>query len=350
MKILCIYTPCGPSYVRSGWGRVFAACGHDFRFWTPESKSAHDAFGEFEPDVAILTTYDCDRALAKCIAARPNMKVAMFGSAWGHLLKDIDTKKYPLVITSESEKKLLAKLKEETGKPDFVFVHVSDKYLDGTMGGWKSIGIKPVGILNAADTFVYLDGTSKPELKCDVGFCGGYWPYKARNLDRYILPLCHPSAGLKVKIFSNSPWPVAQYLGGIADADVANLFASATVCPNVSEPHSTDLGWDVIERVFKVPASGGFLISDKVKEIDEIFISGRGTIPQADSTKDMFDMIQHYVAHPEERDPVIKRTRRNVLLDHTYFERVHQMWTEFGLEAEAARVLKVKGEILKGKI
>lgn len=346
MKILCEYTPCGPSYVRTGWGRVFQVLGHDFRFWVPERKSAFDAFSEYDPDLFIGCTYDVDRATAKCIAARPKMRVALFASAWGDLVKDIDREKYPIVIASDEEKTLIERLKGDTGRPDFVFIHVSDKYLEGTMGGWRTIGVKPVGILNAADTFVYLDGMWKPELACDVAFVGGYWGYKARNLDRYILPLCHPSHGLKTKLFGNSPWPVAQYLGHIEDQEVKDLFASSTICPNVSEPHSTDLGWDTIERPFKVLASGGFCVSDYVEEMVDIF---GDCIPFVHSTQGMLKMVKHFVQKPDDRLPLMEKGRRLVLTEHTYFERVAQIFEELGMNKEVSKMLQAKGEHLKGK-
>ncbi len=350
MKVLCLHTPCGPHYVRSGWGRAFAACGHDFRFWQPASKSAFDAFSEFEPELFIGTTYDLDRALCKCIRARPALRVILFGSAWGELVDGLDRDRYPLVVATAQEQASLERLKGETGRPDFVFIHVTDKYLEGTMGGWRTIGIEPVGILNAADTFVYLDGEYRHELRCDVAFVGGYWPYKARNLDRFLLPLCHDGTArpLDVKIFGNQNWPVAQYLGTIADEDVRHLFRSAVVCPNVSEPHSTDLGWDIVERPFKVMASGGFCISDWVDEARQLF--DEEELPMARTPRELQQLVRKFVLQPEARQPHIDAGRRKVLRQHTYFDRIQQMFDRLGLAREAARVLAVKAEHLAGKL
>jgi glycosyltransferase involved in cell wall biosynthesis len=280
------------------------------------------------------------------------MKVAMYASAWGPYLKDVDLKRYPIVVASEDEKKNISLLKEMTSKPDFVFIHANDRWLEGTMSGWKEAGVPYHGILNAADTFAYLNGTPRPELKCDVAFVGGYWGYKARNLDRYILPLCHPSTGLGVKIFGNQPWPVHQYLGLVEDETVKDLFASAVVCPNVSEPHSTDdgLGWDVIERPFKVLSSGGFCVSDYCPEAAESLFTG-GELVFAKTPDDFAEAIRHFVAHPEDRQPYILRGRRKVLGQHTYFHRVAQMFDALGLPAESARTLdlheKLVGETLR---
>lgn len=349
MKVLCNYTPCGPHYVRTGWKRVFEALGHQFLFWSPDHKPAFDVFAEYEPDLYLGTTYETSRAVAKCIAKRPHMRVAMYASAWGPYLNDVDLKKYPLVVASDDEKRNIATLKELTGKPDFVFIHAHDRWLDGTMSGWKEAGVAYHGILNAADTFAYLAGTPRPELKCDVAFVGGYWGYKARNLDRYILPLCHPSTGLDVKIFGNQPWPVHQYLGPVEDETVKDLFASAVVCPNVSEPHSTDdgLGWDVIERPFKVLSSGGFCISDCCPEAEAIF---GDDLLFVRTPAEMEELIRYYVRHPEEREKHMASGRRRVLLEHTYFDRVAEMFEHLGMESDGAKALRLKGEFLQGEL
>ena len=56
---------------------------------------------------------------------------------------------------------------------------------------------------------------------------------------------------------------------------MSSLFSSATVCPNVSEAHSQDFGYDIIERPFKVLSSGGFCISDYVESMaEEVFNNG----------------------------------------------------------------------------
>lgn len=275
------------------------------------------------------------------------MKVIMFGSAWGPFINDVDLKKYPIVVTSEAEKRAIEKLKKETGKPDFVFIHAHSRWLDGTMSGWSEIGVPYHGILNAADTFVYLNGTFRPELACDVGFVGGYWGYKAQNLNRYILPLCHRNGDLRVKVFGNSVWPVSQYLGSISDQDSRDLFASATVCPNVSEPHSTDLGWDVIERVFKVPVAGGLVVSDYVEEARDLFTEEE--LPMARNPADFEKLVRYAIEDGRFRSKTKANMKTKVLLSETYWERVADFFTHLGMVGEAKNVVNQKQVFIKEK-
>jgi hypothetical protein len=57
-----------------GWKRVFDACGHDAVVWRPLATPAFDVFDEVNPHLFVRTVPD-DRATAKCVASRPQMKV-----------------------------------------------------------------------------------------------------------------------------------------------------------------------------------------------------------------------------------------------------------------------------------
>jgi len=340
MKVLCIYSNCAPDYIRSGWGNAFITSGHEFRFWDISRQPAFDVFDEYEPDLFIGTTYDLDRATFKCIQSRVEMKVILFGSCWGDLINEIDLKKYPIVVAQDNEKKMIEKLKNETGKPNLVFIHYHDNWIEPTMGLWNSIGVKPIGVMNAADTVIYNQGSCDENLKCDIGFTGGYWQYKARNLNPYMMPLCHDN-NLNVKIFGNQKWPVSQYLGTIDSARVNDLFCSSTVSPNVSEPHSTRWGFDIIERPFKILSSGGFCVSDYVESMqNDVFTENE--IPCGKTAKEFVELVKYYVNNPEERKKFMEKGRKLVLTQHTYYDRMGKVLRELNLDSEAMKMETIK--------
>lgn len=350
MRILCMYSPCGPEYVRKGWGHVFDVMGHEFIFWSPEQKPTFDAFDEFNPDIFLGTTYDLDDAMCKCIIERPEMKVGLFGSASGPMIWDIDLRNFPVQMTSTDEMDRVCRLKEKTGKPDFVFIHYHDNWMEQTMSGWDKKGIKSVGLMNAADVIDYYGGSYDEEFDCDLGFVGGYWTYKARNLDKFILPLCNANKDgerLRVKIYGNQKWPVHQYAGFIDTKNVKNLFNSAKVCPNVSEPHSTVYGFDIIERPFKILVAGGFCVSDYVKSaVEDVFGE---SLPSAKTPEEFREMIFHYMDNPEEKEKIRQKGQDIVLKEHTYFHRVAKMLNEFGLEEESKKCMKCYEEFLASR-
>ena len=320
-------------YIRRGWAKVFHALGHDVTMWDIHDVPTFDAFDEFEPDIFLGQTYNLDRALIQCIKERPHMRVVMRASDWGDFQKEIDTEKYPVLTAREDEIKLVEQLKNETGKPDFVHNHYTPKWIKLTHNKWENIGARPVSILEAADVFDYVDGEEKPEYKSDISFVGGYWEYKARAIDKYLIPLCRPVGKFNIKIFGNSDWPVVQYLGRINNDEVKHVFKSATVCPNISEPHSQDFGYDVIERPFKILMRQGFCISDHVQSMaEEIFTHDE--IVFADSPIDFKNKIEHYIKHPEKREPYIANGYTSVVNKHTYFHRVAKMFKELGMKDE----------------
>lgn len=338
MKILCLYHSCGPQFVRQGWSNVFKACGHEFYFWNPKEKPVFDAFDQLNPDIFISTTYDITTGTIQCLKEYPNTKVALVGSNWGELDKSIDLVKYPIVVAQDKEKRIIESLKKQTGKPDVIFTHYHDSFIEPTMGLWRSIGCDIMSMLNAADVIDYGIGEYKQELASDIVFVGGYWKYKAENLDKYILPLCEPAGKYRIKLFGNQAWPVPQYLGLIGTSSVKHLFASATICPSVSEPHSNEFGFDVIERPFKILSAGGFCISDDVLSLHRDIFKNK-ELPIAKTPSEMKSMIDNFLAFPEERIPFMKAGQATVYEKHTYFHRVADLLNVLNMPKEADDIL-----------
>lgn len=326
-------------YIRMSWAKVFSAMGHQVEIWQKDEKPAFDIFDEFEPDLFMGQTYNLDEAVFKCIKQRPHMKVVMRASDWGDIQKDIDLEKYPILVAQEKEKKLLERLKEETGKPDFVHNHYHENWIRVTHNKWKDIGIEPISLIHAADIFDFYLRPPIDMLKCDIGFVGGYWPYKAINLDKYLVSLCHPVGKYNIKLFGGSDWPVVQYLGRIDSQNVGGLFASATISPNISEPHSQDFGYDIIERPFKVLMSGGFCISDYVESMaNDVFTNNE--ILFAKDPKEFKTLVDYYIANPEKRNPHIEAGYNLVVNNHTYFHRVAKIFSQLKMDSEADKCMK----------
>ena len=326
-------------YIRMAWARVFSSMGHDVELWSKDSIPAYDVFDEYEPDIFMGQTYNITEPLINCIKERPHMKVVMRGSDWGDFQKNINTQEYPILVASEEEKKMMERLKEETGKPDFIHNHYTQNWIDVTHNKWKDIGIRPVSLIHAGDIFEYSLQPKSNLFSCDVGFVGGYWPYKAKSLDKFLIPLCHPVGKYKVKIFGNSDWPVVQYLGTIKSKNVSSFFQSATVCPNISEPHSQDFGYDIIERPFKILMSGGFCISDYVESMaNDVFTNEE--IIFAKTPEEFETLIEYYVNNPDERMKHIEAGYNSVMSKHTYYHRMAKMFEELEMPEEAEKCME----------
>lgn len=322
-------------FQRLSWVNAFNAAGCTAMLWDCKSVTAFDAFDKFEPDIFLGQSYNLDNATLKCIYERPHMKVGLRAGDWGDHELEVDKSKFNILYCSQQEKEMLKRLKEETGKPDFVHIHYSPEGVAKTHNHFASIGIDVTSLMMCADTVVYGNAKFDPKLECDIGFVGGYWPHKGLVIDRYLFPLLYPINDYKVKIFGNQQWGVNQYCGMINDEDVKNLFASARVCPNLSEPHAHEFGIDVNERIFKVLYAGGFCISDNV-EAYKMFGDG---IVIAESPEDFKDKIDFYLQNPADRLKIATQGQKYVTENHTGFHRVAQILNAFGLTEISKNIL-----------
>jgi hypothetical protein len=308
-------------YVRTGWAKAFSYSGHEVVLWDTATQTAFDIFDEFEPDLFIGQTYNVTKPVFQCISERPDLKVIMKAPDWGDIQKEIDPNKYNVLFVTDEEKRNMERLKKETGKPDFVYVHYLDEDVERTHNGWGGIGIRTTGLLNAADIFEYVNGKEIDYLKSDVSFVGGCWPYKAVSFNKYMTQLFYPPGKYNIKIFGNQPWNVIsgiQYMGFISDSTVRDVLKSATVCPNISEPHAQDFGIDVNERTFKILSNKSFCISDNVEAMRKIFGDDEVVFTSPSEFKGTLD---HFIEHPEERQSYIEKGHANVMENHTYFNR-----------------------------
>lgn len=335
--------PTAHYYMRLGIARAFSAMGHDVIMWELGSKSAFDAFDEFEPHIFIGQSYNLDAGTVKCILERPYLKVIMKAGDWGSL--QIDTSKYPVLMASRQEIDNVLFLKDKVNKPDFLEIHYHEDGIGETHDYWLRSGVDVQSIMGAADLYDYVNGKYRPEFASDVAFVGGYWPYKAKVLDEYLLPLCNLNSGLNVKIFGNQPWPVANYCGFVDNIFVADILASAKVCANLHEPHSQKYGHDIIERPYKLLANKSFVVSDSVAGLNKLFTEEE--LVRAKDAKEFEKLIRHYVANPNERLPFIEKGYQAVIAKHTYFDRVKKIFDKLKMPEQVELAETTKERFLK---
>ncbi|GFK94148.1 Spore protein YkvP [Fundidesulfovibrio magnetotacticus] len=80
----------------------------------------------------------------------------------------------------------------------------------------------------------------------------------------------------------------------------------------------------VNQRVFDVPACGGFLLTDRREQMDELFEPGKESATYADPGE-IEDLARHFLAHPAERERVAQAARARVLAGHDYTHRLRTM-------------------------
>ena len=189
----------------------------------------------------------------------------------------------------------------------------------------------------AADKTLHFPEYSE-KFKADISYLGTYLPEK-RNFfkeqvfplkGRYDLRLYGQDWALKDRLaggcqkigqYFNLPWLNSLQKPKLNLEDERKIYASSLVSLNVHENYQREFGGDCNERTFKIPACGGFEITDEVACIGKYFKEGEEMIIAKDKN-DWFDKIEFYIKNPDKRLRIIKAGRERVLRDHTYHNRV----------------------------
>lgn len=313
-------------YQRVALGNGLQSLGNDVAMWdrSTSNASAFDVFHSFEPDLFLGQSYNLDPATIKCIKNRPHLKV-------GLRVGDFKNDNPHILSIGQKEKRDLFELQDTTGQIKFVHIHYTPEGVEQTHSEYRQYGLNPVSLMMCADIHSYYHSQYDPALACDIGFVGGLWDYKAQVIKPYLFPLLQQWDTYKSKIFGNQPWyGVSQYCGLISDEKVKDLFASAKVCPNLSEPHAQQFGFDVNERIFKILCAGGFCVTDNVEGYK---MFGDGVVI-ADSPQDFRETIQYFSKTSQGQNRALEISRKGhefVMKNHTNIHRAADVLSYFGL-------------------
>jgi spore maturation protein CgeB len=80
----------------------------------------------------------------------------------------------------------------------------------------------------------------------------------------------------------------------------------------------------VNQRVFDVPAAGGFVLTDAREQLAALFEPGREAAVYAEPGE-IEALARHYLAHPAERARVSQAARERILAEHTYEHRLGKL-------------------------
>lgn len=198
---------------------------------------------------------------------------------------------------------------------------------------------------HAANTKYYFPDTRDPKFSCDIAFVGSFYTQKREQYDKLLFPLlkkyrvCLYGAGWtrrdrvlrlasgvarKLKLSSLARLLSKQRIVLSPDEE-RKLYASSKICVNIHEYYrdGTCKGFSN-EREFKVPASGGFQITDYIPGMERYFDLER-EIVAVKTPEDWFQKVDYYLTHERERKDIQERGTARVLREHTYRHRVRQL-------------------------
>ena len=307
-------------YILNGMAAAFRSLGHKTARWDGKEASLRS----FKPDLYIGSSGHPQ--------VIPNWARDEFGTRVAYHVNPYGKERLKPVAGGPNINEPMQSLAWVTQqRPSFVFGYCYGGEINRYWDGWISeLGIPVYGVPTAGDHLNFYKVDPDPKFKCDLAFVGGYWKYKAKNLDQYILPLFKK---FNIKVYG-SDWKLGG--GLISDDDIRKLFSSSKIGPCVHEPHSAVYGIDIPERVFKVPLCGLLAISDPSPSLRDMFPGN--ILPMASTPAEYMDLIKHYLHNEEERIKMAEAQRRHILKRHTYLNRIQTILAGFGLIDESVGV------------
>jgi spore maturation protein CgeB len=103
--------------------------------------------------------------------------------------------------------------------------------------------------------------------------------------------------------------------------DLPAIFGATTINFNAT---SMQMKAAVNQRVFDVPAAGGFLLTDFKEQLAEVLEPGKESVCYH-QPEEIPDLVRFYLDHPEARRQIIERGRARILAEHTYRHRLQEM-------------------------
>lgn len=148
------------------------------------------------------------------------------------------------------------------------------------------------------------------DLKTDILFVGSNW--HDRTSLRYTLEL-----GYNVSVYGynwHNTVPNSMYKGVyIPNEKLNQYYSSAKIVLNDHRPDMKKFGF-INNRIYDATASGALVVSDYIKELDEIY---QGSIPLYKTKEELDAILKYYLTHEEERQILAQKARQITLQNFT---------------------------------
>jgi spore maturation protein CgeB len=158
-----------------------------------------------------------------------------------------------------------------------------------------------------------------------IGAAHGNRKYRVDRLKRQ---------GVPIACFGHG-WPS----GPIASEDIGRIMRASVISLNFSNAR---IGRQIKARIFEVPGSGGFLLTEYAKDLEKFYNIGK-EVGVFHNLEELAGRIRYYLSHPRERDAVAKAGYKRTLREHTYDIRLKEV-IDFALAAKSSRCGPADGQ------
>jgi len=324
--------------IHAGYKHAFEDMGHEFVTLTAQSDQA-TLFREERPDILItsLTHYSLKFLDVEAVTKqkKEGMKVFVNIPFWHSPMSRLRINETPSLSENREHRELI-----RSGTFGDVYYNNCEQDDERMAGFSEATGYPYETILLAADKVMHFK-EEEERFHADLSYIGTYLPEKRKFMKEALFPLRKKydlrlygqdwtvydrGMGLiqKAGQFFNVPFLSHVQKPKLSLEDERRIYASSTISLNIHEEYQKRFGGDCNERVFKIPACGGFEITDDVACIRR-YLKEDVEIVIAKNKEDWFQKIEYYIEHPEESQSIIEAGRNRVLAKHTYHNRVLQM-------------------------
>ena len=102
------------------------------------------------------------------------------------------------------------------------------------------------------------------------------------------------------------------------NTQLCNAYRTIAVNLNIT---SCQMPGAVNQRVFDIPASGSFILSDNQDDLNELFEPGKEAITYNDNNE-LKDLVKYYTVNSAARGHIVEAAQKRILGEHTYYHRV----------------------------
>jgi glycosyltransferase involved in cell wall biosynthesis len=156
-----------------------------------------------------------------------------------------------------------------------------------------------------------------------VSFIGGWAPRKERMLSELLRIAPEIDLTIRGRLWDRCRDPRVRARARVASLlgdDYARAIAAADV--NLALLGVDDrLRDETTTRTYEIPACGGFMLHERTPELAELFVEGREVACFGDA-RELAAKIEHYLAHPDEREAIARAGHARCVPAYSYDERM----------------------------
>lgn len=123
--------------------------------------------------------------------------------------------------------------------------------------------------------------------------------------------------GIDLQCFGHG-WPG----GAVSHEQIRTIVRESVISLNFANSKGVN---QIKARTFEVPGWGGFLLTEDAPRLESFYTPEKEVAVFSD-TRDLAQRIRYYLDHPEERDRIANAAYERTRRDHTYDERIKQLF------------------------